>query len=703
MEYNENYFKEKANSRAKMIWLILAIILTANYGSDTANKVYSGPYFITFLIMCWIPFIIGIIHLKIHGKASPAYKRIIVFGYGFFYAFIICTSDSPLAFTYILPVACMLILYKDKAFIIRCALFNTIVLILNVIIKVQNSSPMLDDPKLVELQFSTIILCYWCFTMAINHLNQSDGALTASIKSDLNRVVQTVAQVKTASNTIVDGITVVRELSDENQQGAENVVKSMNELSFNNNILYNKTISSLDKTTDVNNQVQSIVRQIEEMVELTQTTDMHAHKGSEELAQVVEISNTMANLSKEVERILRDFKEEFENVKNEVGTIENITYKTNLLALNASIEAARAGEAGKGFAVVADQIRELSSGTQDSLTRIISALNHLDETSQNITESVSETISLIATTSKKVSDVNKSVQHITSDSAKLAQNISVIDTAIKDVGNDNSIMVSDMTEICNVVDIMTNCINSSDDTTKEMLSKYAESAKNVNKIENVVGALMKELGTGGFMGVSDISAGMAFILSENNNITKESKQYHGEIISNVDNIMELNFSAEILNPQNTKNKQFSYELRVVVKNVVYIWNNIDISIKKENEARVVIKVNSNPSVMNRRKYPRMPLSNACVVKLRDENYNCHMMNISANGFAFAIKNELFAEIINERVVITISDSAVPDCNILLGTIIRSTQNGDEYIIGCRMPKDFMEIKDYVENNYSNIN
>lgn len=63
--------------------------------------------------------------------------------------------------------------------------------------------------------------------MTVKHLVESDGALTDSITNNLERVVKTVEKVKGASNEIVDGVTVVRELADENRMGAEDVVKDM--------------------------------------------------------------------------------------------------------------------------------------------------------------------------------------------------------------------------------------------------------------------------------------------------------------------------------------------------------------------------------------------------------------------------------------------------------------------------------------------
>ena len=92
--------------------------------------------------------------------------------------------------------------------------------------------------------------------MSIRHLNEADGALTDSIKDDLHRVVNTVEKVKTASNNVMDGITVVRELANENKHGSDVVLKGMNNLTNNNQELQNRTTSSLDMTTDINSQVE---------------------------------------------------------------------------------------------------------------------------------------------------------------------------------------------------------------------------------------------------------------------------------------------------------------------------------------------------------------------------------------------------------------------------------------------------------------
>lgn len=40
MTYDENVFKEKANRKARKIWIVFAILLSANYGSDASGGLY---------------------------------------------------------------------------------------------------------------------------------------------------------------------------------------------------------------------------------------------------------------------------------------------------------------------------------------------------------------------------------------------------------------------------------------------------------------------------------------------------------------------------------------------------------------------------------------------------------------------------------------------------------------------------------------
>lgn len=68
MGYDEKIFKAKANIKARRLWLVFAILLTANYGTDTANGAYSVSNYIIFVILCWLPFVCGDILLKGRGR-----------------------------------------------------------------------------------------------------------------------------------------------------------------------------------------------------------------------------------------------------------------------------------------------------------------------------------------------------------------------------------------------------------------------------------------------------------------------------------------------------------------------------------------------------------------------------------------------------------------------------------------------------------
>ena len=539
-----------------------------------------------------------------------------------------------------------------------------------------------------------------CYVLSINHLNLSDGALTDSIKADLDRVVKTVEQVKDSSNMIVDGITVVRELEEENKQGANFVVSSMKELSHNNDILHDKTYSSTRMTTQINNQVENVASLINEVVQLVSESVEHTDISSKELADVVESTKTMAELSGEVDNILREFQQEFSKVKTETGTIGEINSQTNLLALNASIEAARAGEAGKGFAVVADEIRNLSTETEESSDRIMTALGHLEDTSNRMLKSITTILELIQTTQTKVVQVNDSVSGIAKDSTQIGEHIGVVDSAMQEVESSNRNMVDNMHEIENVMKDITDCIGNADESTKIMLSKYEESARNVDKIENVVGAMMEKLGVGGFMGVQDIKQGMYCTIRQIISGKPADTESHGEIVEQEDGVLYVRFKNKDVDYKNTSLK---YELDIVAANVLYHWSAVSAAPATQYGSDVCrLTVASLPSIVNRRKYVRMPVNNKCTVTFKGgaDVYEGTMVNISANGFAFQTRETEFADCKGENIIVKVPDFPVEQGRVLEGTIIRSTDNAGTHIVGCRMPEDRIEIGNYVSKNYS---
>ena len=701
-EYDESFFITKANKRGGVTWFILMIIVSVYYGIKVGTGKLDIGYFFMFFTVGWLSLIISKVLLKVKGEDNKNYKWMLGIGYLLFYSVIAWISLDQVSYVFILPLLSILILYKDPKFI-KVMMWITLFILLSSNMYKGLVKGMLDFVSSEEcaLEFAVVICCYVCTNMAIKHLVESDGALTASIKGNLARVVKTVEQVKIASNEVVDGVTVVRELADENKAGADEVVKDMRVLSDNNYVLNEKTVSSVDMTNVIDNQVRNVAGLMEQVVELINASVEHADTSAKDLVEVVDTTNKMSELSKEVENILADFKEEFKGVKDETSTIDGITSQTNLLALNASIEAARAGEAGKGFAVVADEIRNLSNGTKESSGSIMQALSRLEETSAKMMDSIAQTIELIQLNIEKVSNVNRSVTKITNDAATLGENIKIVDSAVKEVETSNKTLTDNMNQVGAVMNDMTESINKAELTTRTMLSKYESSAKSAMDIEDVVGKLMEELGVGGFMGVQDVRSGMKISISNVNGVKKE---YSGEVVERNGNELYITVDEKDSELFDKKDKHTRCNFNIVVDNVLYYWENISIRHSKAAESgEYKLYIESNPQVHNRRKYPRMPIANACTIKFEndDKTYNGRMVNVSANGFAFSVCDSAFVNAKDKNIIVSVDNFDEICTNPLEGCIIRCSNNDGEYTVGCRMPEDIISIKHYVNKNYCN--
>ena len=80
--------------------------------------------------------------------------------------------------------------------------------------------------------------------------------------------------------------------------------------------------------------------------------------------------STGQNLANKTTIAMDNINTEVSAISDAISVIDQISFQTNILSLNAAVEAATAGEAGKGFAVVAQEVRNLAARSADAANEI---------------------------------------------------------------------------------------------------------------------------------------------------------------------------------------------------------------------------------------------------------------------------------------------------------------------------------------------
>ncbi len=527
--------------------------------------------------------------------------------------------------------------------------------------------------------------------------NKSKHETAVVQNRNIDVILSTVDAVKSSSTDIVNEVTVVRDLADENKHSANTVVNNMEELTGQNAVLSEKTDSSISMTSDIQKQVENIASMISQMVLLVNETNTHAGESSRELAEVVESTHTMAALSNDVSSIVKEFSEEFAMVKEETVSIESITAQTNLLSLNASIEAARAGTAGRGFAVVADQIRKLSVETKASSSSIMEALNHLEETSARMTNAIEKVIEIIQLNLEKITQVNTSVVSISDDSQTLNSNISRIDDAIKEVEQSNQNMVENMQQISDAMSVMSNYVENASDNAKSMLKKYEQTTVNVGKIEASVGNLVVQLGEGGFMGIQDAKPGCKVSIIALDKDGAPDKEYYGQVVRQQGAEVVVDTRPKSIPGGSDTSAQ--YHLQMILGNVLYHWTEVTVSAVSEGGVTYYRAVTgANPKVMQRKKNPRLEIHCPCEVSIdgSPRTYHGKMLDISESGMAFTATDADFEAAEKKMITVNIPQLPIPKARTVQAYIMRCKKGGSGYIIGCRLSENNLAIQQYIE-------
>ena len=131
-----------------------------------------------------------------------------------------------------------------------------------------------------------------------------------------------------------------------------------------------------------------------EATEKSNKTEENALEGSKTTEAVKIKIGAMSDTARVSAEKVKSLGEKSKQIGEIIGTINEISEQTNLLALNAAIEAARAGEAGRGFAVVADEVRKLaeeSHNATNTIKELISSIqNEINVAVQGMDENIKQ-------------------------------------------------------------------------------------------------------------------------------------------------------------------------------------------------------------------------------------------------------------------------------------------------------------------------
>lgn len=211
----------------------------------------------------------------------------------------------------------------------------------------------------------------------IGTLSKSFNKMTGKISAILTKITTITGEVVQSSGHLksieedADSISrAVREISD----GTEAQKEEVHQVVMRETELEEKFGQLQEKSglllTDAQNTILSGENGMRSVTELKEQNEATAKGMAESFAKIVALE------------------EQSQRISGILGTINEISSQTGLLALNASIEAARAGEHGRGFAVVAESIGNLAAdstaATADIEKIIVELCRDISDTVANI-------------------------------------------------------------------------------------------------------------------------------------------------------------------------------------------------------------------------------------------------------------------------------------------------------------------------------
>ena len=229
----------------------------------------------------------------------------------------------------------------------------------------------------------------------------------------------------------------MKELIGQTKKSALTVVMGVRHISEGNQELSQRTQQQAATVEETSATVEELVSNINQNATNTQRAD---NLSKEAVAVAVEGGQTVERTA----QAMNDMSEGSRKIVEMMDLINEITFQTNLLSINAAVEAARAGEQGRGFNVVANEIRSLakrSSEASKDIQRLVREIMDQVNTGKEWVGQLENGFKKIVETIKQVSDALSEVSLATQESSRGIEQIGRGVNELSDVISHNASLV----------------------------------------------------------------------------------------------------------------------------------------------------------------------------------------------------------------------------------------------------------------------
>ena len=267
------------------------------------------------------------------------------------------------------------------------------------------------------------------------YIQEIDECLGSVAKGDLTRFMSQKIQFNGDFERIRDSI--------------DNIVstlhKTMSDISISADQVLSGASQISNSAADLANGAQEQAGYVQELNASIDTISQQSQQNADNASTATSLSNrSTSNARAGSEAMMQmldamtQIKESSSNISKIIKVIQDISFQTNLLSLNAAVEAARAGVHGKGFSVVAEEVRNLASRSRqsavDTTVLIEDSINKV-EAGASIAESTSESLNTIVKNASGVfeitSNISKASKEQTEAIEQISQGISLISQVVQ--------------------------------------------------------------------------------------------------------------------------------------------------------------------------------------------------------------------------------------------------------------------------------